>query len=305
MSAPTFLLFLYVGRAIMVPIGQLGAAWTQVQVTLGASARLFELLEEHPDVVDGPGVVSGFSDRLRLEHVSFAYGDAPVLEDVNLEIRRGETVALVGPSGVGKSTLADLVLRLYDPVSGRITIDGRDLRSLRQRDYRRLFGVVSQEALLFNTTVRENIAYGREGASDDDITRAARIANAHDFIQELSQGYDTMVGDRGIRLSGGQRQRIAIARAIVGRPPILVLDEATSALDTESEKAVQEAIDRIIHETTSIVIAHRLSTVLHADQIVVLSEGRVEGVGRHEALLRESLTYARLYRLQFEGIANS
>ena len=305
MSAPTFLLFLYVGRAIMVPIGQLGAAWTQVQVTLGASARLFELLQEHPDIVDGPGVVSGFSDRLRLEHVSFAYGDAPVLEDVNLEIRRGETVALVGPSGVGKSTLADLVLRLYDPVSGRITIDGRDLRTLRQRDYRRLFGVVSQEALLFNTTVRENIAYGREGASGDDITRAARIANAHDFIQELPRGYDTMVGDRGIRLSGGQRQRVAIARAIVGRPPLLVLDEATSALDTESEKAVQEAIDRIIHETTSIIIAHRLSTVLHADQIVVLCEGRVEAIGRHEALLRASPTYSRLYRLQFEGIASS
>ncbi len=305
MSAPTFLLFLYVGRAIMVPIGQLGAAWTQVQVTLGASARLFELLEEHPDIVDGPGVVSDFSDRLRLEHVSFAYGGAPVLEDVNLEIRRGETVALVGPSGVGKSTLADLVLRLYDPVSGRITIDGRDVRSLRQRDYRRLFGVVSQEALLFNTTVRENIAYGREGASDDDITRAARIANAHDFIQQLPRGYDTMVGDRGIRLSGGQRQRIAIARAIVGKPPLLVLDEATSALDTESEKAVQEAIDRIIHETTSIIIAHRLSTVLHADQIVVLCEGRVEAVGRHETLLRASPTYSRLYRLQFEGIASS
>jgi subfamily B ATP-binding cassette protein MsbA len=305
MSAPTFLLFLYVGRAVMVPIGQLGAAWTQIQATLGASARLFELLEERPEIVDGPEAVGGFGDRIRLEHVSFAYGGAPVLADVGFEIRRGETVALVGPSGVGKSTLADLVLRLYDPVSGRITIDGRDLRSLRQRDYRRLFGVVSQEALLFNTTVRENIAYGLPDASDEDIARAARIANAHDFIRELPQGYDTVVGDRGIRLSGGQRQRIAIARAIVGRPPILVLDEATSALDTESEKAVQEAIDRIIHETTSIIIAHRLSTVLHADQIVVLAEGRVESVGRHETLLRESPTYARLYRLQFEGIAST
>ena len=301
MAAPTFLLFLYVGRAIMVPIGQLGAAWTQIQVTLGASARLFELLEERPAVVDGPEVISSFTDRIRLERVGFRYGEAPVLEEVSLEIRRGETVALVGPSGVGKSTLADLILRLYDPVSGRITMDGHDLRSFRQRDYRRLFGVVSQEALLFNTTVRENIAYGMAEASEEDITRAARVANAHDFIQELPQGYDTMVGDRGIRLSGGQRQRIAIARAIVGRPPILVLDEATSALDTESEKAVQEAIERIIHETTSIIIAHRLSTVLHADQIVVLAEGRVEAVGRHETLLRDNPVYARLYRLQFEG----
>ena len=302
MTAPTFLLFLYVGRAIMVPIGQLSGAWTQIQATLGAAARLFELLEERPVVVDGPESISAFTDRIRLEQVGFRYGDAPVLEDVSLEIRRGETVALVGPSGVGKSTLADLILRLYDPVSGRITMDGRDLRSFRQREYRRLFGVVSQEALLFNTTVRENIAYGLPDASEEDIARAARVANAQDFIQELPQGFDTVVGDRGIRLSGGQRQRIAIARAIVGRPPILVLDEATSALDTDSEKAVQQAIERIIHETTSIIIAHRLSTVLHADQIVVLADGRVEAVGRHEALLRDSPTYARLYRLQFEGI---
>jgi subfamily B ATP-binding cassette protein MsbA len=302
MSAPTFLLFLYVGRSIMAPIGQLGAAWTQIQATLGAAVRLFELLEERAEVVDGPETISTFTDRIRLERVGFRYGDAPVLEDLTLEIRRGETVALVGPSGVGKSTLADLILRLYDPVSGRITMDGHDLRSFRQREYRRLFGVVSQEALLFNTTVRENIAYGLPDASEEDIARAARIANAHDFIQELPQGYDTVVGDRGIRLSGGQRQRIAIARAIVGRPPILVLDEATSALDTESEKAVQQAIERIIHETTSIIIAHRLSTVLHADQIVVLADGRVEAVGRHESLLRDSATYARLYRLQFEGI---
>jgi subfamily B ATP-binding cassette protein MsbA len=302
MSAPTFLLFLYVGRAIMVPIGQLGAAWTQIQATLGAAARIFELLEERPVVVDGPDGVSGFQDRIRLEGVSFGYGEARVLTDVDLEIRRGETVALVGASGVGKSTLADLILRLYDPGEGRITLDGRDLRTFRQREYRRLFGVVSQEALLFNTTVRENIGYGAEGAGPEDIARAARVANAHDFIAELPKGYDTVVGDRGIRLSGGQRQRIAIARAIVGRPAILVLDEATSALDTESEKLVQEAIDRIVHEMTSIIIAHRLSTVLHADKIVVMADGRVEAVGRHETLLATSATYARLYRLQFEAI---
>jgi ABC-type multidrug transport system fused ATPase/permease subunit len=214
-------------------------------------------------------------------------------------------VALVGPSGAGKSTLADLVLRFYDPDRGSITIDGRDLRTLRQAAYRRLFGVVPQEALLLNGTVRENIAYGRDAVSDADVDRAARLANAHDFIAELPQGLETQVGDRGIRLSGGQRQRIALARALVGRPEILVLDEATSALDTESEKAVQEAIERAIAGTTSIVIAHRLSTILHADRIAVVNDGVVEAVGTHRELLERCPTYARLYRLQFAEAAGS
>jgi len=212
-------------------------------------------------------------------------------------------VALVGPSGAGKSTLADLLLRFYDPVAGVITIDGRDLRTLRQESYRRLFGVVSQEALLFNATIRENIAYGREGVADAEIERAARIANADGFIGELPERYDTVVGDRGIRLSAGQRQRVAIARAILRRPAILVLDEATSALDSESERLVQQAIDRVIRDATSVVIAHRLSTVLHADRIVVLNDKRVEAVGRHADLLDRSETYTRLYRLQFTELA--
>jgi subfamily B ATP-binding cassette protein MsbA len=200
---------------------------------------------------------------------------------------------------VGKSTLADLVLRLYDPVEGTITIDGRDLTTLRQADYRRLFGVVSQEALLFNAPVRDNIAYGREGVTPEDVERAARIANAHEFILELPQGYDTPVGDRGVRLSGGQRQRLAMARALVARPQILVLDEATSSLDSESERLVQQTLDRVVEGMTSIAIAHRLSTVLGADTIVVLNRGRVEAIGRHADLLTRSETYARLYRLQF------
>jgi ABC-type multidrug transport system fused ATPase/permease subunit len=208
-------------------------------------------------------------------------------------------VALVGPSGAGKSTLADLVLRLYDPVSGRITMDGRDVRTLRQESYRRLFGVVSQEALLFNASIRDNIAYGRDGLGEADVVRAARIANAHDFIMDFPGGYDTLVGDRGVRLSGGQRQRVAIARAIVGRPFILILDEATSALDSESERLVQQAIERVTQDATSIVIAHRLSTVLHADKIVVLARGGIEAVGRHAELLGSSETYSRLYRIQF------
>jgi subfamily B ATP-binding cassette protein MsbA len=222
-----------------------------------------------------------------------------VLERASFEVRKGEIVALVGPSGVGKSTLADLILRLYDPVSGAITIDGRDLRALRQEPYRRLFGVVPQEPLLFNATIRENVAYGRDDLTEADILRAAQIANAHGFIVEFPDGYDTVVGDRGIRLSGGQRQRVAIARAVVGHPPILILDEATSSLDSESERLVQQAIDRVIRGTTAIVIAHRLSTVLHADKIVVMSRGRVEAVGRHAELLTTSETYSQFYRHQF------
>jgi subfamily B ATP-binding cassette protein MsbA len=270
-----------------------------MQTTLAAAGRVSDLLAEAPEVRDGSETIAAFTDRLVLRDVSFDYGGERVLDRVSLEILRGEMVALVGPSGVGKSTLADLVLRLYDPVGGAITIDGRDLTTLRQADYRRLFGVVSQEALLFNAPVRDNIAYGREGVTPEDVERAARIANAHEFILELPQGYDTRVGDRGVRLSGGQRQRLAIARALLKNAPILVLDEATSALDTEAELLVQEALANLMENRTSIVIAHRLSTIRRADAIIVLERGRVVETGRHDELLaRPSGTYAMLYQLQ-------
>ena len=303
LAVPTFFLFLYVGRAVMVQLGVLGSTYTQLQTILAASSRVAELFAQAPAVKDGSETIEAFADRIALGDVSFDYGGERVLEHVTFDVKKGEVVALVGPSGAGKSTLADLLLRFYDPVAGVITIDGRDLRTLRQESYRRLFGVVSQEALLFNATIRENIAYGREGVADAEIERAARIANADGFIGELPERYDTVVGDRGIRLSAGQRQRVAIARAILRRPAILVLDEATSALDSESERLVQQAIDRVIRDATSVVIAHRLSTVLHADRIVVLNDKRVEAVGRHADLLDRSETYTRLYRLQFTELA--
>ena len=302
LGAPAFFLFLYVGRALMVQIGLLAAAYTAIQATLAASSRIDELFALEPAVQDGPDEITDFRDRMMLKDVCFDYGGHRVLDRVSFEIVRGEVVALVGASGSGKSTLADLILRLYDPVQGSITIDGRDLRTLRQTAYRRLFGVVSQEALLFNATIRDNIAYGREHVTDAEIVRAARIANAHEFIGDFPDGYDTVVGDRGMRLSGGQRQRVAIARGILRDPPVLILDEATSSLDSESERLVQQAIDRVIQGTTSIVIAHRLSTVLHADKIVVLTRGAVEAIGRHAELLATNETYARLYRLQFSEV---
>ena len=305
LTAPTFFLFLYVGRAVMTQLGILGSTYTQLQTILAASDRVTELFAVQPAVVDGSEPIDRFADRIAVRDVSFDYGGERVLEHVTFDVKKGELVALVGPSGAGKSTLADLVLRFYDPKAGVITMDGRDLRGLQQESYRRLFGVVSQEALLFNATIRENIAYGRDEVADGEIERAARIANAEGFIRELPEGYATVVGDRGIRLSAGQRQRVAIARAILRRPAILVLDEATSALDSESERLVQQAIDRVIRDATSVVIAHRLSTVLHADRIVVLNDKRVEAMGRHAELLESSETYARLYRLQFTEMATS
>ena len=217
-----------------------------------------------------------------------------------MTLNKGQVLALVGTSGAGKSTLTDLVLRFYDPQKGNILMDGVNLRDVKTSEYKKVFGVVPQESLLFNDTIKENIRYGRDDISDKDIFEAAKIANAYDFIKELPNGYDTFVGDRGVRLSGGQRQRIAIARAIVAKPQILIFDEATSSLDTESERQVQKAIDRVLEHSTAIVIAHRLSTVLHADKIAVLDKGKIESIGMHKELLEESPIYRRLYELQFK-----
>jgi ATP-binding cassette, subfamily B, bacterial len=250
--------------------------------------RVFEVLETARDKPDAPDAVEAPRrvDEIRFNHVTFEYRPGvPVLSDVRLVVPGGSTVALVGPSGAGKTTLTDLVARFYDPTSGSITLNGLDLRKLKLASYRSLLAVVQQETFLFDGTVRENIAYGLRGATEAAIVSAARRANAHDFITQLPEGYDTLIGERGFKLSGGQKQRLSIARAVLADPQILILDEATSNLDTESEQLIQSALADLLRSRTTFVIAHRLSTITHADLIVVLDAGRVVETGTHEDLM--------------------
>jgi subfamily B ATP-binding cassette protein MsbA len=287
---------------LAVPVKFIGNYPAQVQPGLAAAERAFELVDRPVEVIDRADAVPfpGFRRELRFAGVGFAYSpDTPVLDGIDLSIRPGEVVALVGPSGGGKSTLADLVPRFHDPTSGRITLDGVDLRELRLADVRGILGIVTQETILFHDTVRANIAYGRPEAPQAQVEAAARAANAHEFIAALPNGYDTVLGEKGTRLSGGQRQRIAIARALLRNPPLLILDEATSALDTESERLVQQAIDEVMAHRAVLVIAHRLSTIRRADQIVVLDRGRIVERGTHDELLRLNGVYRRLHDLQF------
>jgi len=299
------LFFLY------APIKKLSRVHLQIQETLAASDRIFQLLDEQPSVVEPihPVALPRFSRAIEFDHVTFRYsgtGVETVLDDVNLSIPAGSLIALVGASGAGKTTLLNLVPRFYDPVTGTIRVDGVDIRQVSSKSLRDQIGLVTQETFLFNDTVAHNIAYGKPDATSDEIITAARRAHAHDFISQMPQQYDTMTGDLGVKLSGGQRQRLAIARAILKNPPILLLDEATSALDTESERAVQAALDDLMWGTnqralTMLVIAHRLSTVQHADRIIVLDKGRVVEQGRHDELLALGKTYKRLYDLQFKA----
>jgi ATP-binding cassette subfamily B protein/subfamily B ATP-binding cassette protein MsbA len=243
--------------------------------------------------------MEGFNDRIEFNGVCFSYEEGrEVLTDISLTIPKGKTIALVGQSGSGKSTLVDLIPRYYDSNKGSITLDGKDIRNFKVKDLRSLIGNVNQEAILFNDTIFNNIAFGVEGATMEQVIAAAKIANAHDFIMEKEDGYQTNIGDRGGKLSGGQRQRISIARAILKNPPILILDEATSALDTESEKIVQEALDRLTSSRTTIAIAHRLSTIRNADEICVMHEGRIVERGRHEELIGLDGYYRKLHDMQ-------
>lgn len=302
LDAAEFLVFLTFVLRLLQPIKALSQIPTSAQNALAASDRLFEVLDTPTETATDRGtlVVDGFRSSIVFENVGFTYGDEPVLSDISFTVRRGDVVALVGPSGAGKSTLVDLIPRFYEPASGRILLDGVDTREIKLESLRALTGIVSQETVIFNDTVRANIAYGRANQyTHAQIQAATRAANAHDFIMELPNGYDTSLGERGTRLSGGQRQRIAIARALLADPPILILDEATSALDTEAERLVQEAIDHLLEGRTVFVIAHRLSTVVHADEILVLDRGRIAERGTHMELLDRRGVYFRLHSLQF------
>ena len=257
-------------------------------------------MDEEPEIKDVPGgvVLTSFKESIRLEDISFSYPGRPVLQSVSLEIPKGKTVALVGPSGGGKSTLMDLIPRFIEAQRGNIYIDGHELREVNTDSLRAMIGMVNQESILFNETIRNNIAFGTPHASMEEIVAAAKIANAHDFIVETENGYDTNIGDRGIKLSGGQKQRICIARAVLKNPPIMLLDEATSALDTESEKLVQDALNKLMENRTSLVIAHRLSTIQNADLIVVLENGQLIEQGTHFELMFKEGLYNKFIEMQ-------
>src|SRR5579859_364760 len=367
LSAGALIAFLVYGINIAGAVGSFTSLYGQLQEALGASRRIFELLDETPEIRSAPGAqaLPAVAGRISFDHVSFAYArgagttdegplrgtqDEPpstdpahgrqqarnaglggtdrrtgtnpppkargagdeallpgrtVLEDINLEIEPGEAVALVGPSGAGKSTLFNLIPRFYDPTAGSVCVDGHDLRQVTLDSLRAQIGIVPQETHLFSGTVRENLRYGKLDASEAELVAAARAANAEEFIERLPRGYDTLVGEKGVKLSGGQRQRVAIARAILKDPRILLLDEATSSLDSESEALVQEALERLMQGRTTVMIAHRLSTVQRAHRIAVLEAGRLVGLGTHEALLAEGGLYARLYKMQFRPVESS
>ncbi|MBA3403731.1 MAG: ATP-binding cassette domain-containing protein [Gemmatimonadaceae bacterium] len=307
MSGGDLIAFLLYALRLLQPLKQLSQMPTTAQSSLAAAERLFEIFdspsEEQTDT--GTRTEASLNREITFDDVTFAYDDAAVLSRISFTARKGEVIALVGPSGAGKSTLVDLVPRFYEVTSGRILLDGVDVRDIRLPALRALTGIVSQDTVLFNDTVRGNIAYGAPGQySAAQIEAAAQAANAHAFITGLPDGYDTLLGERGTRLSGGQRQRLAIARALLTDPPLLILDEATSALDTESERLVQEAVDRLLRGRTVFVIAHRLSTVVHADQILFLDRGEILERGTHAELLAARGAYHRLYSMQF-GVMDS
>lgn len=304
MTAPEFFSFITAMALVYSPLKKLISAYNEAQRSLGAAERVFEIIDAAPEIVDTPHghILSQNDNRVEFKNVSFKYQEDIIINDVSLVAEKGEMVALVGPSGGGKTTLVSLIARFFDINDGQILIGSHDVRDITKASLMNHIALVDQETILFHDTIANNIRYGKSDATDDEIMKAAQAAFAHDFIMEMPNGYETSIGDRGVRLSGGQRQRLCIARAILKNAPILILDEATSALDTESEQMVQKALDNLMTNRTTFVIAHRLSTVLHADKIIVLENGCIVESGTHEALLQDSGLYSRLCSAQFGNV---
>lgn len=300
LTSSQFIAYIVVFSQVMRPAKALSDAFSAIHTGLAAGKRVLDLIDEKPEIVDGPNAVdiTNFGKSITFKDVSFAYGDRTILNHINIEIPKGKTVALVGPSGGGKSTLMDLLPRFIEPQKGSILIDGVDIREITVTSLRSQMGFVNQESILFNDTIFNNIAFAKPNASREEVMTAAKIANAHEFIMHTDNGYDTSIGDRGIRLSGGQRQRLCIARAILGNPPVMLLDEATSALDTESEKLVQDALYKLMENRTSLIIAHRLSTIQNADMIIVLDKAAIVEQGSHSQLMENNGLYRRLIDMQ-------
>jgi len=300
LSPAAFITFISLAYNVLTPAKAIAKAGYTIRKGMASVERIFTILDAKNPLIDKPNAIvkKSFDKNLVLDHVSFRYEDDNVLKDVSFIVNKGETLALVGQSGSGKSTIANLLMRFYDVNEGAIKIDDIDIRDMTKKSLRGLMGLVTQDSILFNDTVRNNIALGKPDASMDEIIKAAKIANAHDFIMELPNGYDTNIGDSGNRLSGGQKQRLNIARAILKNPPVLILDEATSALDTESEKLVQDALDHLMTNRTSVVIAHRLSTIKNADKIVVMHKGEIVEMGTHQELMQREGVYHNLIMLQ-------
>ena len=303
-SSEDFIRFILLLFSVLGPIKNLGNVFNELQNGLASADRVFSIIDIKSDIHDTDDAIhiENFKDNITFKNVNFYYDSESemILKNINLSLKSGEILALVGPSGAGKSTLADLLPRFYDVTDGSISLDGKDIKNIKLNSLRSLMGIVTQETFLFNDSVKANIAYGLESVSDDSIKKAAIAANADEFIEQLPDGYDTIIGERGVKLSGGQRQRISIARAIMKNPPILILDEATSSLDTESEKIVQDAIEKLMHNRTVIVIAHRLSTVHNAHKIIVLDKGDIVDTGTHNELIDKEGLYKQLHNMQFK-----
>jgi len=303
LKAADFIVYIALFSQVMRPAKAISDAFSNIHSGIAAGERVLELIDEKPKITDAQDAVfiDTFSDSIRLENISFAYNEKEVLKEVSLTIPKGKNIALVGPSGGGKSTLMDLLPRFIEPTKGKILIDGKDMQHVKTDSLRALMGIVNQESILFNDTIFNNIAFAKPNATQAEVEAAARIANAHDFILNTEDSYQTNIGDRGSKLSGGQKQRISIARAVLSNPPIMLLDEATSALDTESEKLVQDALNNLTKNRTSLIIAHRLSTIQNADEIVVLENGRIAEQGNHQQLINKNGLYKRLIDMQTFG----